>query len=227
MNCWPKTREEFGRMSTRRRRVGGDVCAIFVHCGAGHRVSEDYGKHLRACENVAQIAMAYLNDGGDAVEAVERVNKSLEDDDSTNAGCGSNLTVDGVVKCDAAIVDHYGRSDAVGTIQQVRNPIHLARLVLENFQKSNFLNHISPTLLVGPGASRFASQNSILLVSHENLISQNAKDYWERMVPKLQEPDFSETLESSDQASEVSVSMDFDGKDNEPAIEGEDEDNES
>lgn len=226
-NCRPKTREEFGRMSTRRRRVGGDVCAIFVHCGAGHRVPEDYGTHLRACENAAQIAMAYLNDGGDAVGAVERAIKSLEDDDSTNAGYGSNLTVDGVVECDATIVDHYGRSGAVGAVQQVQNPILLARLVLENSRKSNFLNHVPPTLLVGPGASRFASQNSILLVPHENLISQNAKNYWERMLPKPQEPDFSETLESSDQASEVSVSTDFDVKDNEPAIKGEDEDNET
>lgn len=226
-NRQPKTREEFGRMSARRRRVGGDICAIFIHSGAGNRFPQDYGTHLRACENAAQSAMAYLNEGGEAVKAVERAIQSLEDDQSTNAGYGSNLTVDGVVECDATIVDHYGRSGAVGAVQQVRNPIHLARLVLENSQKSNFLNHVPPTLLVGVGASRFASRNSVLLVPQEILISQSAKDYWAKMMPKLQDLDFSETSESSDQGSENSVSFDLDVKDNEPVMEGENEDNET
>lgn len=108
---------------------------------------------------------AKRHDGGGAVKAVGRPVKSFEDDQDTSAGCGSNITVDGVVECDATTVDHYRRSGAVGAVgtvgavQQIRNPIHLARLVLENSQKSNFLHHVPPTLRLGAGASRFALRN--------------------------------------------------------------------
>lgn len=74
---------------------------------------------------------------------------------------GSNLTVDAAIECDATIADHHKRSGAVGAVQQVRNPIHLVRLALKNFQKSNFFNHVPPTLLVDTGASRLASRNSL------------------------------------------------------------------
>ena len=60
--------------------------------------------------------MTFLNNGGDAVDAVEIAIKVLEDREITNAGYGSNLAMDGNVECDATIVDHYGRSGAVGAI---------------------------------------------------------------------------------------------------------------
>lgn len=136
------------RLSARRRRVGGDVSAIFVHSGAGNRSAEDYATHLRACENAAQSAMARLNKEGEAVIAVEISIKYLEENVNMNAGFGSNLTIDGFFECDATIVDHYGRSGAVGAAQQIRNPIQLARLVLENARTSNALNQVPPTLLI-------------------------------------------------------------------------------
>ena len=58
--------------------------------------------------------MTFLNNGATAVEAVELAIKVLEDKEITNAGFGSNLAMDGTVECDATIVDHYGRSGAVG-----------------------------------------------------------------------------------------------------------------
>lgn len=201
-------------MSARRRRVGGDVCAIFIHSGAGNRCVEDHATDLQACENAAQRAMAWLNDGGEAVGAVEIAVKALEDNESMNAGLGSNLNVDGFVECDATIVDHYGRSGAVGATQQIRNPIHLARLVLENAQTSNSLNQVPPTLLVGAGASQFATRQSVLLVPKEALISQSARDYWLEMIPKPQGPD---SPVFNDQRSESSISPDSDIKGREPA----------
>ena len=60
--------------------------------------------------------MTFLNNGGDAVDAVEIAVKVLEDKEITNAGFGSNLTIHGEVECDATIVDHYGRSGAVGAV---------------------------------------------------------------------------------------------------------------
>lgn len=60
------------------------------------------------------MAMKILKAGGTAVDGVEAAIKVLEDKEITNAGYGSNLAIDGVVECDATIVDHLGRSGACG-----------------------------------------------------------------------------------------------------------------
>lgn len=62
--------------------------------------------------------MAVLRNGGTAVEAVEMAIMYLEDTEITNAGYGSNLTIDGEVECDATIVNHLGRSGAVGAVSR-------------------------------------------------------------------------------------------------------------
>lgn len=60
------------------------------------------------------MAMRVLQGGGTAVDAVEAAIKVLEDKEITNAGYGSNLAIDGVVECDATVVDYLGRSGACG-----------------------------------------------------------------------------------------------------------------
>lgn len=64
----------------------------------------------------AQAAMKCLKGGGSATDAVEAAIVVLEDGDITNAGYGSNLSVNGTVECDATIVDHFGRSGACGAV---------------------------------------------------------------------------------------------------------------
>lgn len=66
--------------------------------------------------SAAKAAMAFLRNGGSAVDAVEVAIKVLEDNEITNAGYGSNLAIDGVVEGDAVIVDHFGRSGGVGAV---------------------------------------------------------------------------------------------------------------
>ncbi|KAI4094386.1 MAG: hypothetical protein L6R37_007259 [Teloschistes peruensis] len=167
-----------GPTHTRRRRLGGDVCAIFVHAGAGYHSVQNEKIHLQACEHAARAAMNVLNEGGAAVDAVEVAVRVLEDKEITNAGFGSNLSMEGTVECDATIMDHYGRSGAVGAVGQVQHPIHLARLILDYSTKPLSLKRVPPNLLAGPGATAFAASLQVPVVPPDHLISHAAQDRW-------------------------------------------------
>lgn len=67
-------------------------------------------------DSACKAGMAVMKSGGSAVDAVEIAIKVLEDREITNAGYGSNLGFDGIVECDAIIVDHFGRSGAAGAV---------------------------------------------------------------------------------------------------------------
>ena len=70
------------------------------------------------------MAMRVLKAGGTAIDAVEAAIRVLEDKEITNAGYGSNLSIDGVVEGDATIVDHLGRSGACGaTARKFKVPL--------------------------------------------------------------------------------------------------------
>ena len=69
--------------------------------------------------SAAKAALSLLRSGASAVDAVELAIKVLEDREITNAGYGSNLAMDGIVECDASIVDHHGRSGAVGAVSRM------------------------------------------------------------------------------------------------------------
>ena len=87
--------------------------------------------------------------GGSALDAATAAVVVLEDDPLFNAGTGSALTVDGEVECDASVMCGDGRAGAVGALRDVKNPIRLARLVMEKTP------HV---LLVGAGAAAFAAE---------------------------------------------------------------------
>jgi beta-aspartyl-peptidase (threonine type) len=91
---------------------------------------------------------AVLARGGPALDAVEAAVRVLEDDPAFNAGRGAVLTWDGAVSLDAAIMEGATRrAGAVAGVTTTRNPVSLARAVMEK----------SPhVLLAGPGADAFA-----------------------------------------------------------------------
>ncbi|KAF2131335.1 N-terminal nucleophile aminohydrolase [Dothidotthia symphoricarpi CBS 119687] len=171
--------EQHTRKAT-RSPPNDDVCCIYVHAGAGYHSHQNERIHLEACNDAAQIAMLILRNGGSAMEAVEVAIKTLEDREITNAGYGSNLAMDGVVECDASIVDHFGRSGAVGAVAQIKNPISLARLVYEHTMHSLTLRRVPPNLLVAQGATEFAVEMGMPVLPHDALISPAAKERWVR-----------------------------------------------
>ncbi|XVF22592.1 hypothetical protein REPUB_Repub12eG0184700 [Reevesia pubescens] len=90
----------------------------------------------------------------------------LEDDPSTNAGRGSNLTEDGNVECDASLMD--GQSGAFGAVPVtescVPNAIQIAALlVTEQMKSSSLLGRIPPMFLVGEGERIWSKFKDIAL----------------------------------------------------------------
>src|SRR4030081_967119 len=99
---------------------------------------------------------AILERGGSSLDAVTASVRTMEDDPQFNAGRGAVLNHEGDAELDAAIMDGHGpRAGAVAGVRHVRNPVELARLVMEN----------SPhVLLVAEGAEEFALEQGVVLV---------------------------------------------------------------
>jgi beta-aspartyl-peptidase (threonine type) len=96
----------------------------------------------------AEAAAVVLRGGGRALDAVETAVRLLEDDPLFNAGRGSVFTTEGLIELDAAIMDGLTLSaGAVAGVQRTRNPISLARAVMERSA------HV---FLVGEGAEAFS-----------------------------------------------------------------------
>ncbi|KAH0380139.1 N-terminal nucleophile aminohydrolase, partial [Aureobasidium melanogenum] len=160
------------------QKNGADQPCIFVHAGAGYHSLQNERIHLQACNDAAKAAMVILRTGGTALDAIEIAIKVLEDREITNAGYGSNLAVDGVVECDATIVDHFGRSGAVGAVSQIKNPISLARTLLDRSTQLLTLRRVPPNLLVGQGAIEFAASVDMPILPYDALVSPAAKERW-------------------------------------------------
>lgn len=122
--------------------------------------------------------MALIKCREPATRAVERAIQVMEDAEFTNAGIGSNLNEEGIVELDASIVDHCGRSGACGAVPGVKNPISLARHILDSTIKPENPMCIPPNFLVGPGARKFAVKRGLETCRDEDLITKNARIRW-------------------------------------------------
>ncbi|KFY43650.1 hypothetical protein V495_03864 [Pseudogymnoascus sp. VKM F-4514 (FW-929)] len=178
------------------RQSHAPVAAIFVHAGAGYHSTTNEQIHLSACADACMVAMRFLRGGGTAVDAVEAAIKVLEDKEITNAGYGSNLTIEGIVECDATIVDHLGRSGACGAVAKIRNPIHLARIILEESSRPLSLRRVPPNLLIADGAAEFGFEHGMDIVHHDALVSKNARERFIRWREDLRKAEFPRTPHS-------------------------------
>ncbi|KJZ80169.1 hypothetical protein HIM_00019 [Hirsutella minnesotensis 3608] len=161
------------------------VPAIFIHAGAGFHSLQNEKVHLRACISAAEMGMRFLKAGATATEAVEAALRILEDKEITNAGYGSNLSIDGTVECDATIVDHMGRSGACGAVPNIRNPISLAKVILDRSNMPLSLRRVPPNALVGDGARAFAEEHGMSTFPNEYLVSKNSRDRFFRWQEDL------------------------------------------
>jgi L-asparaginase / beta-aspartyl-peptidase len=137
--------------------------AIAVHGGAGAMpratLSPAREQRYRAgLEAALDGGYEVLARGGASLDAVTLAVRILEDDPSFNAGRGAALTRDGAAELDAAIMEgKQMRAGAVASVRHVKNPVELARRVMEKSR------HV---LLVGSGAEEFALEEGFTLVAN-------------------------------------------------------------
>ncbi|KAK8038519.1 hypothetical protein PG993_006930 [Apiospora rasikravindrae] len=175
-----------GGADRKSRRRKPPVTAIFIHAGAGYHSTANERIHLQACSDAARAGMKILRSGYPATEAVEAAIRVLEDKEITNAGYGSNLSIDGTVECDATVVDHYGRSGACGAVPNIKNPVSLAKIILDSSTEPLSLRRVPPNLLVGNGAKDFAWDKNVPIIPNDLLISRNALDRYNRWREDLE-----------------------------------------
>ncbi|XP_003726996.1 isoaspartyl peptidase/L-asparaginase [Strongylocentrotus purpuratus] len=150
---------------------GCRVPAIAVHGGAWAIPDDLKADSCRGVERAVRVGYKVLEDGGTAVDAVEAAVSALEDDPVFDAGTGSVLNYDGDVEMDAIIMEGKElRCGAVACVNNIKNPISLARKVMEETDHA---------LLVGHGANRFASEMGIEKVPTSDLVTEDARRTWE------------------------------------------------
>ncbi|WP_076068075.1 isoaspartyl peptidase/L-asparaginase family protein [Sphingomonas montana] len=131
---------------------------LVLHGGSGSMTRETLSAEADAAGRAGlHAALAagsrILASAGTALHAVEAAIRVLEDDPAFNAGRGSVFTADGVIECDAAIMDGRDRNaGAAAGLTATRNPVSLARAVMER----------SPhVLLAGTGADAFSREQGL------------------------------------------------------------------
>lgn len=153
--------------------------AILVHGGAGNLGPDDPASsgtdapRLIGVKEAARAAWAILERGGTALDAVEAAVRILEDDPTYNSGTGACLTAAGDVELDASIMDGATlRCGAVAVVKDVKNPVTLARRVMDRSE------HV---LIAGPGASAFAREVGIPAYDNRLLVTPEQRARWERL----------------------------------------------
>ncbi|KAI0062868.1 N-terminal nucleophile aminohydrolase [Artomyces pyxidatus] len=157
---------------------------VAAHGGAGdHHISSEPAVR-QALRNAFRALGAQT---ATALDLTTALISSLEDAEPLNTGYGANLTLSGRVECDAALMDAKTNAfGAVGAIGCVKNPVQLARIVLENRGRRDTLGRVPPLLLAGAGAADLARSTGMTLVDRDAMIAPRARKDWEIWRDRLE-----------------------------------------
>ncbi|MET0217600.1 MAG: isoaspartyl peptidase/L-asparaginase family protein [Burkholderiales bacterium] len=148
--------------------------AIVIHGGAGAWEAEGHEAAIAGVRGATAIARDVLATGGAALDSVVAAVVALEDNPLFNAGTGSCLNLDGDAEMDAQVMDgQHLRAGAVAAIRRIRNPVLVARKVMEE------TGHV---LLAGEGALRFARA---LGFDDHDPVTQRARERWRERRDEL------------------------------------------
>lgn len=146
------------------------MITLVVHGGSWDIPDDLLEAHRTGVSNALTAGWGILKSGGSAVAAVEAAIMSMEDDDTFDAGRGSFINAVGDVELDASIMEGKTyRAGAVAAVQNVRNPIALARKIMEESEN---------VFLVGIGATRFAKEHKIPTCSPDYLVTARELERW-------------------------------------------------
>ena len=155
-----------------------------IHGGAGvitkGSLTPEREKEFRAkLEEAVMAGYKALQAGKSSLDAVEIAIRILEDSPLFNAGKGAVFTNDGKNELDASIMD--GKTLGAGSVaglRRVRNPITLARAVMEKSE------HV---MMVGDGAEKFAASQKIELVDPKYFWTQHRWDALQQILKEEKE----------------------------------------
>lgn len=163
--------------------LSGQDYVIVIHGGAGDGITKDNidDSKILMYELAMKEAIAageeILGRGGAAIDVVEQVLRIMEDSPLFNAGKGAVLNWDGIPELDASIMDGYTlEAGAVAGVSRVKNPISLARRVLDSS---------SHVMLSHKGAEDFAVSQAMDMVKPKYFITDDRKKSLERYKEKF------------------------------------------
>lgn len=149
---------------------------LAIHGGAGtitrgQMSAEKEAGYKKALSEALNIGFGILSSGGTSLDAVEQTVKALEDTPLFNAGRGSVFTHQGTHEMDASLMDgKTGMAGAVAGIHGVKNPISLARLVMDK------TDHV---LLIGEGGMDFARVQGVELRDPDYFYDEFRYNQWQ------------------------------------------------
>ena len=151
---------------------------LAIHGGAGmilksNMTPEKETEYIQKLNDALQTGYKILENGGSSLDAVVAVINIMEDSPLFNAGKGAVLTEKGVAELDASIMDGKTlKAGAVAGIKHVKNPITLARLVMDK----------SPhVMMIGEGAEEFAKENNMEMVENNYFITPERWRQYQKM----------------------------------------------
>ena len=160
------------------KAMAGKKFALVIHGGAGtispEKMTPKIERDLRmGLQRSLDAGRAILKNGGSSLDAVTAAVRVLEDDPLFNAGRGAVFTSAGTHEMDAAIMDGRTlKAGAVGAVAHVRNPIDLARAVMEK----------SPhVMLAGDGAKDFARELGLEIVDDKYFSTEQRRQALEHV----------------------------------------------
>lgn len=144
--------------------------ALIAHGGAGNIRPGGEQRAVEGMQVAVQAGRAVLLAGGGALDAVCATVVALEDNPAYNAGTGSCLNYDGDVEMDACVMEGANaRAGAVAALRRVKNPILVARKVMDE------TDHV---MLGGEGALRFA--RTMGFADHDPVTAQRREDWQDK-----------------------------------------------
>jgi len=146
---------------------------MIVHGGAGRIPNDKAPLYAEGVKKALETGLQVLKSGGSALDAVIEAVAYMEDDPTFNAGRGSVLNSEGFIEMDAIVMDGSSLSmGAVAAVRRVKNPVRLARAVMER------TNH---NMFAGEWADRLAEVMGLELADPSYFLTERRRREWEEM----------------------------------------------